>query len=232
MKKIVIILTLLLITGCSQKMIITEQIININYDRYEIQTDDYSEILKKLKEIDFYCGKETQYIDKTLSISTTNSVINFSLSNHYYMEYQKDNKYCYTKDQEKVKNLVFLLDGIIKRYTSNDFFSIEFIENYEENNEDNNIRLDKGNEYVLIKLNEQITNFKINEIEFQDDHFEEINLIYNKEIIESNNIVIRKSIDNTPNYKISFTNKYGFTFNIIPIYDGITNNVVFEIEVK
>lgn len=232
MKKTVIIIALLLITGCSQKININEEIINITYNQNNILANDYPNVLKTLGKIDFYCGKEKQYNNKLLSISTTSSVINFTLSNNYYMEYEKDNKYCYTKDKEKVKNLVFLLEETVKRYTSSDFFSIESLNNYQENNEEINIRLDKGNEYVVIKLNEKITYFKINEIEFRDDHFEEINLIYNKEIIDSNTIVIRKKVEKIPKYKISFTNKYGYIFNIIPTYDRITNNIVFEIEVK
>lgn len=223
---------LLLITGCNQKINIDEQIINIKYDTYSIEKNDYSNILENLKQIDFSCGKEKQYTGKNLSISTTNSVINFTLSNNYYMEYQKDNKYCYTKDKIKVKNLVFLLDGIIKRYTSSNFFTIDFLNDYPENSKDTNIRLDKGNEYVIIDLNEQITNFKINEIEFQERNFEEINLIYKEKVMNLGKIVIRKRIGKTPNYKISFTNKYGYTFNIIPMYDGITGNILFETEVK
>lgn len=233
MKKIVIIITfLLLVTGCNQKLNINEEIINISYDEHNIKQNDYSKILETLNEINFYCGNEKQYDDKSLSISTTNSVINFTLSNNYYMEYQKDNKYCYTKEEEKVKNLVFLLDGIIKRYTSDNFYRIEFLNDYKENNEETNIRLDKGNDYVVIKFDEQITNLKINEIEFQNDHFEEINLIYQKETINTDTVVIRKLISESPNYKISFTNKYGYTFHIIPIYDGLTNKIVFETEVK
>lgn len=231
MKKIVIILTLLLITGCKQKLNINEEIININYNEYNIQQNDYSSILKTLNEINFSCGKDRRYNGNLLSVSTTNSVINFTISDDYYIVFPQDNKYCYSKE-EKVKNLVFLLNGIIKRYTSDDFYNIRFMYDYIESDDETNIRLDKSNQYVIIKLDEPITSLKINEIEFKDNHYEEINLIYQKEKLNQNTIVIRKEINELPNYKISFVNKYGYTFHIIPIYDGITGNIAFETEVK
>jgi len=236
MKKIITILGLLTfvleIAGCNQKTFIKEDVINIRYNQYIINTMDYSNIVEILNQLNFYCGKNKQYDGQNLSISTTNSVINFTLSNNYYMEYQKDNKYCYTKNKEKVKELSFLLEETINKYTNNNFYTIEFIVDYEENNKENNIRLDKGNEYVVIKFNEPITNFKKKEIELKDNLFEEINLLYSQELVNLNTIVIRKKIEKIPNYKISFSNKYGYTFNIIPTYDEVTDNIKFNTEIK
>lgn len=233
MKKIIFsIIFLLLISGCKQKFQIENDIININYNKYSLEPDDYQQVIDSLSELTFSCVKNKKYNNSIFSISTTDRVINFNLSTNYYMEYQENNKYCYTKESEKVKNLFFLLNGLVDKYTNTNFYVIEYVNNYSEDNKDINIRLDKSDEYVIIDTNEQITNFKINEIEFKDDYYEEINLLYQKDIIGPNRIVIRYSIEELPNYKISFTNKYGYTFNIIPTYDGITGKIIFETEVK
>ena len=236
MKKIIFVLGLLTFllsaTGCNNTIFIEQEIINMKYNQYTIQSADYSNIVQTLNQMTFYCDSQKQYNDKSLSISTTNAVINFTFSNNYYMEYQKDNKFCHTKNKEKVKELIFLLDETINKYINNNFYDIEFIRNYKETNTENNIRLDKSNEYIVIKLHEQITTFKINQIDFKDDYFEEIDLLYSQESVNLNKIVIRKKIEKVPTYKISFINKYGYTFNIIPTYDESTGNIQFNTEVK
>lgn len=232
MKKLLIVVIIILLTGCSKKLEINQDIININYNKYNLAQEDYNKVINYLNQINFSCGKNQNYSTTLLSIRTTSTIINFNLSSNYYMEYQENNKYCYTKDKEKVKNLIFLLDELIEKYTNNNFYTIEFLTDYQESNDDINIRLDKSSEYIIINTSETITNFKINEIEFNDNYFDEINLIYQKDIIEPNRIVIRKLLGDMPNYKISFMNNYGYTFHIVPTYDGITGNIVFKTEIK
>lgn len=231
MKKIIIIITLtLLLTGCT-KLNINNSINSITYNNHTIDETDYGNILDYLNGASFYCGKKQGYNDHTLVINTNEEIFNFHLSNNYYMEYQKDNKYCYTKNKEVVKNLITMLDNLINKYTNINLYTINYIKNYEESEKDFNIRLDKSNDYIVINTNETVSNLKINEIEYNDDKYEEINLIYNEELIDKNNIVIRKNLMNRPNIKINFINNYGYVVSIIPTAND-NNEITFNIEIN
>lgn len=233
MKKIyTIIIFAFILTGCGNKLNLTDDIISINFDKYPIIEEDYEEIRNILNKIKFYCGKKKNYSGSTLVVSTESTIKNFHISNNYYMEYQNNNKYCYTKDSQKVKNLIFKINNSIEKYTSTSFYNIEFLTDYEENSDDYNIRLDKNNEYIVINNGEAIYNFKINDIEYSNDSFEEINLLYKQELIEPNKIVIRYLVGDNPNYKISFENKYGYLFSIIPTYDGMTGKIDMVTDIK
>ena len=61
-------------------------------------------------------------------------------------------------------------------------------------------------------------NFSINEIKVNNDEYEEIDLIYNKDLINKNNIIIRKN--DFTNIKISFSTKYNYIVNIIPYLEN------------
>lgn len=228
MKKIIILIVLtLLLTGC-HKLNINNNITNITYNNHKIDESDYGNILYYLNDITFYCGKKQNYNNRILLINTNEEIFNFHLSNNYYMEYQKDNKYCYTKKKEVVKNLTTTLDNLINKYKNVDIYNIKYVENYEENNNDFNIRLDKSSSYIVIENTEGINNFKINEIEYIEDTYEEIDLIYSEFLINKDKVIIRKNLISDPNIKISFINNYGYIVNIIPILND--NNISFKIE--
>lgn len=229
MKKIIIMITLtLLLTGCN-KLEINNNITSITYNNHTIDENDYGNILNYLSRITFYCGKKQDYNDRSLVINTNEEIFNFHLSNNYYMEYQKDNKYCYTKNKELVKNLITTLDNLINKYTNINVYNVFYAKDYKENEEDFNIRLDKSNDYIVINTDENISNFKINEIEYIEDNYAEVDLIYSEEVIDKNNIVIRKNLTDNCNIKISFTNSYGYVVNIIPL---LKDNISFNIEIK
>lgn len=228
MKKIIILISLtLLLTGCN-KLDINNNITNITYDNHKIDESDYGNILDYLNNITFYCGKTHNYNDTTLVINTNEKIFNFHLSNNYYMEYQKDNKYCYTKNKEVIKNLTTALDSLINKYKNVDVYNIKYVENYEESSGDFNIRLDKSSSYIVIENTLGISNFKINVIEYIEDSLEEIDLIYNEFLINKNRVIIRKNLITDPNIKISFINNYGYSVNVIPILTD--NNITFKIE--
>lgn len=230
MKIIIIMITLtLLLTGCT-KLDINSNITSITYNNHVIDESDYGNIVDYLNSTTFYCGKKQNYNEHTLIVGTNEEIFNFHLSNNYYMEYQKDNKYCYTKNKEVVKNLITTLDNLINKYTDISTYNINYIKGYEENNKDFNIKLDKNNDYIVINKNESISNFKINEIEYTDNDYEEINLIYSEDLIDKNSIVIRKDLINNPNIKISFINSYGYTVNIIPVLEE--ESIIFNTKIK
>lgn len=228
MKKTIIMITLtLLLTSCT-KPHIDNNITSVTYNSHKIDEPDYGHVVNFLDKTNFYCGKKQGYNDHTLVINTNEEIFNFHLSNNYYMEYKKDNKYCYTRNKKVVKNLMLTLDDLINKYKNVEIYNVKYIENYKENNDDFNIKLDKSSSYIIIENNEIITNFKINEIEYTEDNYEEINLIYNENLIDKNNIVIRKDLTTNSNIKISFINTYGYIVNIIPTL--VDNNITFKIE--
>ena len=214
MKKIIILISLtLLLTGCN-KLNINNNITSITYDNHKIDETDYGNILDYLNNITFYCGKKQNYNDHTIVINSNEEIFNFHLSNNYYMEYQKDNKYCYTKNKEVVKNFITTLDNLINKYENVDIYNIKYVENYKENSDDFNIRLDKSNSYIVLENTQGISKFKINEIEYIDNNYEEIDLIYNENLIDKNKIIIRKDLISNTNIKISFINDNNITFRI------------------
>lgn len=228
MKKIIILINLtLLLTGCN-KLNINNNITSMTYDNHKINETDYGNILDYLNNVTFYCEKKPNYNDHTLVINTHKEIFNFHLSNNYYMAYQKDNKYCYTKNKEVVKNFITTLDSLISKYKNVDIYNVKYVENYEENNNDFNIRLDKSSSYVVLENTQDISSFKINEIEYIDDNYEEIDLIYSEKAIDKNKIIIRKNLIQDPNIKISFINNYGYIINIIPVLNN--NSIIFKIE--
>ena len=228
MKKIIILISLtLLLTGCN-KLNINNNITNITYNNHKIDETDYGNILDHINDITFYCGKKQDYYDQSLVVNTNEEIFNFHLSNNYYMGYQKDNKYCYTKNKEVVKNLVTTLDSLINKYKNIDIYNIKYAENYDIDGNEFNIKLDKSIFYIILENTKGITNLKINEIEYTSDNYEEIDLIYDKDLIIENKIIIRKNLISNPNIKISFINNYGYIVNIIPIVNN--NNITFEIE--
>lgn len=229
MKPLIIFIILLSVTGCGQKLTIEDEVINMNYYNFQIQEEDYPDIINTIETATFYCGKKKNNYNNFLTISTTDSIITFSILEEKQLEYHKNNQYCYSSEGEK---LILLLNRIANKYTSDQFYSVQFVENYEESNDDLNIRLDKSSKYIVISINDYISDFRINEIDIKENTFEEVNLIYSQQTINQNTIVIRKQVTNTPTFKISFTNKYGYTFNIIPTYNDITEQVEFNSETK
>lgn len=228
MKKIIILISLtLLLTGCN-KLNINNNITSMTYDNHKIDESDYGNILDYLNAITFHCGNTQNHIDHTLVINTNKEIFNFHLSNNYYMEYQKDNKYCYTKNKEVVKNVITTLDSLINKYKNIDIYNIKYVENYEEDGNEFNIKLDKSDFYIFLENTKGITNFKINEIEYTNDNYEEIDLIYSKNLIDKNKVIIRKDLISDSNIKISFINNYGYSVNIIPTLNK--NNITFKFE--
>jgi len=142
MKKIVIILFLTLCTtGCNQNIKINGTITEIKYNNHVIYVDDYNEIIDKIDNLNFYCGKDKNISGKNLTISTTTSIINFTISNNSYIAYQRDNNHCYTKNKKITSDLSSVLDKIINKYKENNFFTINFSENYE-TNDDTIVKID------------------------------------------------------------------------------------------
>ena len=232
MKKYLFFTIIFILTGCGSKNILFEDIISISYQNNIIIENDYKSIAGLLSEIKFSCGKKQNYNDKTLTITDQNSIYHFFISHNYYMEFEKNNKYCYTKDNEQTKKLVNELDNIIAKYQNIDFFTLSNENDYNYNNEDIYVKLEKANQYIILSSQLPIYNFKINEIEYDNntDSYKEINLLHSiDEIIPNRKVVIRKDILTETNFKISFETPYNYQVNIIPT---LNNEQIVEFQTQ
>lgn len=228
MKKILILILLIFITGCSSKLNINNEINSIKYNNNNIYYQDYDTIINDLNSIKWNCVKnDNNYTESNLIINTKDSIINFYFSNNYYMEYKNNNKYCYTKNKKVVKKLKNNLDNLINKYKNTNFIELELVDNYDYDEKEAIIKLNKSNSYLVLDVNEDIYNFKIHQIEKNNGAIQEIDLLYDSEFIDKK-ILIRIDKNNINNYKINFKNKYNYDFEIFLNY----NENVFTYEIK
>ncbi len=234
MKKfILLIITIIILTGCSKHTISINNTISINYNNINIVEDDYNKITTIINNINFYCGKAININENVLTITTNDIIYKFDISSNYYMEYQNNNKYCHTKDSEKVKILIDTLNEIVKKYQDISYFTIRNENNYDVQDGDSFIKLDKKNDYIIINSLYPLYNFKINQIELDNNNsFKEIAPLYSIDTIDKQtNIVIRKEILKDPDFKISFKNQYGYLANILPFRND-NNEVNFLTKIE
>lgn len=221
MKKITLIILLILITGCTTKVELDGAITEIKYNDTIILEDEYQNIKDMLNTS--FSGKAKDNLKDTLIIKTKSHLYAYKLSDNYISydgkiaENNKLNKY---------------LTKLENTYTNKNFFDTQYIKNYNVSDNDLNINLDKTSNYIIIKASEPIKDFKINAIDYEDkNNYQDIDLLYEKNKIANQTIVIRKSIDyEKPDIRISFSNQYNYNVSIIPIYKG--ENLTFNKEYK
>ena len=212
-----LILLLFFITGCSNTKLDLENIKSVEYNNIYIIEEDYKNIKDSLLELNFTCSNTKTIDGDLLKIVTNDNLYEIYISNNYYMEFKQNNKYCLTSDTNKIYDE---LNNLQKKYSNSEFYNITYTNNYEENENDEIIKIDKNDNYIIINTLYELYDFSINEIKQNNDTYEEINLIYNKDMIDKNNIVIRK--DDFTNIKISFSNKYNYMVTIVPYLENET----------
>jgi len=209
MKKILLILIILTLTGCTTKVTLEGEITEIKYNDTTIQKNDYKKV-KELLNTEFGKGNGEE-LPNQLTIKTKKDIYYYKVSDNYVSH---EGKYA------KNKKLGKYLNTLKNKYHDTKFYNISYDNKHEKNEDDINISLDKTSNYIIIKIKNQIKNFKINEIEYQEDTYKDIDLIYEEKLINNQNIAIRKSISySKPDIRISFSNEYGYNVSIIPTYE-------------
>lgn len=218
MRKLLVLLCIFLICGCSKTLDIQGEITEIKYNNININEEDFNDI-KDLINLTYDKNEDRDFSNK-LTIKTTDDIYYFSLNDE---ELKYDGKVASNNKLNKY------LQKLADKYTDMDFYTIDYMKNYEANNDEQTILLDKTSNYIVINFGEKVSNFKINEIEKENDKYVDIDLLYDAESIDESKIIIRKSINyDMPDIRISFENKYGYVVSIIPIYDEDKDTIEFN----
>ena len=208
MRKIIILFIFLCLSGCSKNLEIKGKITEIKYNDVLINSKDYDKVIDLISK-DYNKNEDKDLVNR-LTIKTTKDIYYFSLDNENIK---------YGDKSSKNDSLNIYLQDLTKKYTNKDFFTIDYMKNYESNNDDETILLDKTSNYIVINFGKKVSNLKINEIEEENGKFSDIDLLYTLKDVD-NKVIIRKTIDyDKPNIRISFKNEYGYTFSIIPFYN-------------
>ena len=216
MKKLLIFLCIFLICGCQKSLEINGKITEIKYNDVLIAESDFESIEKLINKS--YDKNEEKDLANKLTIKTNKDIYYFSLS---------DDEIKYGGKVAKNTELNNYLRDLTDKYTSMNFYTIDYMKNYEANSDEKSILLDKTSNYIIINFGKKVMNFKINEIEEENGKFSDIDLLYSMDSVNEGKVIIRKSIDmSIPDIRISFENEYGYSISIIPIYDD--GKVQFE----
>lgn len=216
MKRLLILLCIFLICGCQKSLEINGKITEIKYNDVLIAESDFESIEKLINKS--YDKNEEKDLANKLTIKTNKDIYYFSLS---------DDEIKYGGKVAKNTKLNNYLRDLTDKYTNMNFYTIDYMKNYEANSDEKIILLDKTSNYIIINFGKKVMNFKINEIEEENGKFSDIDLLYSMDSVNEGKVIIRKSIDmSIPDIRISFENKYGYSISIIPIYDD--GKVQFE----
>ena len=216
MKKWLILICIFLICGCQKSLEINGKITEIKYNDVLIAESDFESIEKLINKS--YDKNEKKDLANKLTIKTNKNIYYFSLS---------DDEIKYGGKVAKNTELNNYLRDLTDKYTNMNFYTIDYMKNYEANSDEKSILLDKTSNYIIINFGKKVMNFKINEIEEENGKFSDIDLLYSMDSVNEGKVIIRKSIDmSIPDIRISFENEYGYSISIIPIYDD--GKVQFE----
>ena len=208
MRKIIVLLVIFLLAGCSSTLDINGKITEIKYNDILINKEDFNEVKKLINNT--YEKEEEKDLANKLTIKTTDDIYYFSLN---------DDKLKYGGKVTENKKINKYLQSLTDKYTNMDFYTIDYMKNYE----------DKTSNYIVINFGEKVRNFKINEIEQSNDKYSDVDLVYSSDNIDESTVIIRKSINyDIPDMRISFENKYGYVVSIIPRYNNDTDKIEFD----
>lgn len=232
-KRFLALLLSLLLIGCDKTFTINqEEVQKISYDNVTILDKEYSNIINFFNQLIWKEGTLNESITNTLILTTKENVNTISITNQNHLIYQKDNQTYYSKDTS-ILDFIQYLNKKKQTYLDDTFYSIELQTDYEQENNDILIKLEQGNNYYVLKSEETITDFRIHELEKKDNTFEDINVLYQKELIEKRNRIIIRLKNPKENYiRITFSTSYGYEISIIPIYDEEKDEIIYQKEMK
>lgn len=219
MKKIVCFFILLVLcTGCNKKLNINN-IQLVKFNGVSLIENDTADIISYLNKLSFKnCNNSKLNINFT--ITTEDTIYNFEVKKDKII-YKGDNNNSYAETSE----LYNTLNNLQLVYTDDTFYKINHYDTYSLTENDLYIKLDNTSSYYIINTKYELYNFRINEVEINNNDISDINLLYQNDNVNNENIVIRSSNNNL---KITFENKYGYMVTIYPSQPLNGENVVFS----
>lgn len=220
--KIFLLILIILISGCTNTYNLNiNNVQNINYNNINLIESDYEEIITRINTSKFEEKESNDVTSKELKIVTNEKIYSFKVSkdNIYY----EDNKKYYVAENN---NLDDILKDMEYKYTDLSFLNIT----YDKCNINDNatlIKIDNTNNCLILKTNKTLYNFKINSIISINEEITENALLYQKEEIKNNEILIKLDILGTYKTKISFETEYNYIVSILPI--NSENEIEFNI---
>lgn len=224
MKKVLLlILFIFLFSGCTTHRLTLEKkkVTSFTFDQDSIQKEDYNDVLDILNKIDFHEVKEADSSRHQIVIHTKDEIFQFQISEEFTMLYKKDQKIYASKETNEVKKLVKKIESITTKYKDTSFLSIKVQNIPDHIDTDLVIRIDKKEQYLKISSTEPLRNFKIHRLEFQDDKYSDIDLLYEKKFISPDEtIYIRVDLpEKIGTIRFSFETSKGYQYSAIPIYN-------------
>lgn len=234
MKKIFLaILLSIILTGCEKTFTINqEEVQKISYDNVTILEKEYSSIINFFNQLNWKKGTLKENTTNTLILTTKENINTIFLTDQNHLTYQINNQTYYSKDAS-ISDFIQYLNKKKQAYLDDTFYSIELLSDYQKEENDILIKLEQGNYYYILESEETITDFRIHELEKKENTFEDINVLYQKELIEKRNKIIIRIQNPKENFiRITFSTSYGYEISIIPIYDENTNEITYQKEMK
>lgn len=229
MKKIVLILCVFLLVGCDKQISIEEENVQtISYDGVVLLKKEHKNMLDYFNRLKWKEGTLKEGIVNTLTITTKEQVylVQITEKNHFIISNNKKNYY--SKDASLIDFLNYL-NKKKTQYLKEDFYQIDFLEEYQSGNNDLFIKLEQGNYFYLLVSGYTITDFRIHELERNEDDFEDVNVLYHKELIEKDHRIIIRVKNPYENFiRITFTTPYDYQVSIIPIYNVETGQFTYQ----
>jgi len=213
--KIFLLILIILISGCSNTHTLNiTNVQNINYNNINLIDNDFDNIINKINSLEF---KERD-IEKTnsnnLKIVTNEKIYNFKISNNII--YYEENNKTYISENNNLNKILF---NIEKKYNDFSFFEVK----YNKCNVNDNttlIKIDNTNNCLTLNTSKILYNFRINSVISINEEITENSLLYQKDEIKNNEILIRLDILGTAKTKISFDTEYNYNISILPIYNN------------
>lgn len=219
MKKVILFLTIFILTGCNNKKlnINNDEITKINYNDIIIINEDYNQITTYLNQLNFKTTNKS-LSNNNFTITTINDIIKFEIKDNKILYNLNDNTYQST-NKEIIDLITENLKNIESIYENNSFYTVENDNTYQPNDNDLQIKLDNSDEYTIIKTTQNLYNFKIHKIERNNNTYSDIDLLYDINEIQSDKIIAIRYLP-IENIRITFETKYNYIISIIPNING------------
>ncbi len=219
MKKKIIIMILILITGCNKP--IEGNITSLKIDGTEINEKDYEDLVENFNKLNFSKIEVSHDSNHQLLLMTDSGIIEYNISDKV-IEMKKEGITYYSKNISTINKINDIIKKLSTDYTEDEFYKIELVDKYEINKNDFYHEIDTIDQYFIIKSDVEIEKFIINKTELIDNEYVDIEpLLTEKNINKNEDIVIRVNITKDYfTYKFTLVNEYNKVVEIIPYYDN------------